>query len=65
SRSRDGGNKEESSSFLKKEPKNFLSIGIRLPLERRVQTDRSFFASFFSKKEGSSFPLDSPPPPSA
>jgi hypothetical protein len=57
-----------SSFFEKKEPKKLLSLPRRQRLAthvttRRAQTDKSFFASFFSKKEDASFlPLALPEP---
>jgi hypothetical protein len=58
-----GVSKAGSSSFFeKKEPKKLLSTGGRQRIgtdvaARRNQGEKSFFASFFSKKEDSCLPF--------
>jgi hypothetical protein len=47
---------EQSSSFLKKEPKNFCSFGWSLSGKAEAKTDKSFLLLFF-KKEDLSFAL--------
>jgi hypothetical protein len=44
---------EESSFFEKKEAKKLYRFGAG-PINHRVSREKSFFASFFSKKEDSS-----------
>jgi hypothetical protein len=53
--------KASSSFFEKKEPKKLSPLCARrvvtcVPKRQHPQMDKSFFASFFSKKEDPSFP---------
>jgi hypothetical protein len=53
---------EESSFFEKKEAKKLLSVGAG-SIDNDAPNEKSFFASFFPKKEDSSFlPLGFPKP---
>jgi hypothetical protein len=47
--------KEESASFLKKRSKKLLLIGGRGRSGAHAPRSKSFFASFFSKKEALTF----------